>query len=49
MLFNGSMTTYVVDTIEEVWELLRNDPYAKTGIWDLEKTQIFPVSCIMSR
>lgn len=25
------------DTVEEVWEWIRNDIYYKTGVWDPEK------------
>jgi uncharacterized protein YciI len=43
LAFNGSMGIYCVDSIEEAWEIIRADPYAVNGVWDLDKIQIFPV------
>jgi hypothetical protein len=38
----GSTMIAVADTKEEVLEKLRNDIYAREGVWDLEKVQIWP-------
>ena len=35
-------------TVDDVHELLKNDIYAVSGVWDLEKTTIIPVSCCLS-
>ncbi|PYI26778.1 hypothetical protein BP00DRAFT_430011 [Aspergillus indologenus CBS 114.80] len=40
--FKGSMIVVTGETVEEVHELINNDIYAKSGVWDLEKTQIIP-------
>ncbi|KAJ5112715.1 hypothetical protein N7532_000760 [Penicillium argentinense] len=40
--FLGSMVVYTGATAEEVREIINNDIYAKSGVWDLEKVQIFP-------
>lgn len=43
-VFKGSMIIYTVKDAEEAWELIRNDIYAKSDVWDLEKAQVIPVS-----
>ncbi|KAL3481589.1 hypothetical protein BJX99DRAFT_253509 [Aspergillus californicus] len=40
--FKGSMLICYVDTEEEAWELIRNDIYTKSDVWDLEKVQVIP-------
>lgn len=42
----GSMIVYTATTVEEVRELIKNDIYAKSGVWDVEKAQIIPVCCL---
>ena len=34
---NGSVLIYVADTEEQVWELVKNDIYTTTGVWDSNK------------
>ncbi|KAF6829112.1 YCII-related domain protein [Colletotrichum plurivorum] len=41
-VFKGSMIIYTVKDAEEAWELIKNDIYAKSGVWDLEKAQVIP-------
>jgi hypothetical protein len=31
-------------TEEEVWEMLKKDVYAKSGVWDFEKVRIWMAS-----
>ncbi|KID99272.1 YCII- domain protein, partial [Metarhizium majus ARSEF 297] len=38
----GSILVLNLDTLEDVWKLLREDPFNKTGVWDLDKTTITP-------
>ncbi|GKT43515.1 aspercryptin biosynthesis cluster protein B [Colletotrichum spaethianum] len=40
--FKGSVIIYTVKDAEEAWELIRNDIYAKSDVWDLEKAQVIP-------
>ncbi|KAF9871040.1 ycii-related domain protein [Colletotrichum karsti] len=40
--FKGSMIIYTVSSADEAWELIKNDVYAKNGVWDLEKAQVIP-------
>lgn len=40
--FCGSTLNVLADTREEVVELLKNDVYASSGVWDVEKAQIWP-------
>ncbi len=42
--FVGSMVVYAAENIEEVRDIISKDIYATSGVWDLEKVQIFPVS-----
>lgn len=48
MAFKGSMGIYHVENIEEVWKLIKADPYAVNDVWDLDKVQIIPVSLLSS-
>ncbi|KAL4873143.1 hypothetical protein BDV12DRAFT_192637 [Aspergillus spectabilis] len=40
--FKGSMLICVVDKEEEAWEIIRNDIYVKSGVWDLDAAQVIP-------
>ncbi|KAF0319727.1 ycii-related domain protein [Colletotrichum asianum] len=40
--FKGSMIIYTVKDADEAWELIKNDVYAKNGVWDLENAQVIP-------
>lgn len=42
--FLGSVVVYTGENAEEVREIISNDIYASSGVWDLEKVQIYPVS-----
>jgi hypothetical protein len=41
--FKGSMLICIVDTEEEAWEIIRNDIYVKSDVWDLDAAQVIPV------
>lgn len=41
--FKGSMVMAVAENEAQVLELLNNDIYTTTGVWDMEKAQIIPV------
>ncbi|KAN0108090.1 hypothetical protein V8E51_007832 [Hyaloscypha variabilis] len=43
--FRGSAMVASASSKEEVLEILKNDIYAKSGVWDLEKIQIYPFKC----
>ncbi|SCU93303.1 LAMI_0E13894g1_1 [Lachancea mirantina] len=43
--FAGSHLQIVADTKEEALEVVKNDIFAKTGIWDLENILIYPFGC----
>ncbi|KAJ6013092.1 hypothetical protein N7522_003447 [Penicillium canescens] len=40
--FLGSVVVYTGENAEEVREIISNDIYASSGVWDLEKVQIYP-------
>ncbi|KAM5342783.1 hypothetical protein ACJ41O_013749 [Fusarium nematophilum] len=40
--FKGSVVVYSAETAEQVREIIENDIYATSGVWDLEKVQILP-------
>ncbi|RAL16476.1 uncharacterized protein BO97DRAFT_420777 [Aspergillus homomorphus CBS 101889] len=40
--FKGSVLMFVAESKEEVEELVKNDIYSKSDVWDLEKAQIIP-------
>ncbi|KAL2788095.1 hypothetical protein BJX66DRAFT_309563 [Aspergillus keveii] len=40
--FKGSMLICIVDTEEEAWEIIKNDIYVKSDVWDLDAAQVIP-------
>lgn len=44
--FKGSMMLAQAENEEEVRKILENDIYVRSGVWDMEKAQIIPVSGI---
>ncbi|KAL2114362.1 hypothetical protein VUR80DRAFT_8052 [Thermomyces stellatus] len=40
--FCGSTLNVVAETKDEVVDLLRSDIYATSGVWDVDKAQIYP-------
>ena len=40
---NGSVLIYVADTEEQVWQLVKDDIYTTTGVWDSDKVSSFCV------
>ncbi|CZR59658.1 uncharacterized protein PAC_09552 [Phialocephala subalpina] len=42
---NGSTVVAWASSKEEVLEILKGDIYAREGVWDLEKVQIYPFKC----
>ena len=40
----GSTITVEADTRDEVIEILKNDIYARSGVWNVDIAQILPVS-----
>ncbi|KAJ5918167.1 hypothetical protein N7454_010542 [Penicillium verhagenii] len=39
----GSIHLCKANTEEEVWEMIRSDPYAKLGVWNLKETVVTPM------
>lgn len=37
------MLIYTVEKEEEAWELIQNDIYVKSGVWDVDAAQVIPV------
>lgn len=35
---------YAGESVDEIRGIISNDIYATSGVWDVEKAQIFPVS-----
>ncbi|OJJ06546.1 hypothetical protein ASPVEDRAFT_75640 [Aspergillus versicolor CBS 583.65] len=40
--FRGSMIIYTGETVEEIRGLIKEDVYAKSGVWDIDNAQIIP-------
>ncbi|CAM1507748.1 Fc.00g045960.m01.CDS01 [Cosmosporella sp. VM-42] len=45
--FKGSMIVYSAETVEEVRDIISQDIYATSGVWDLEKVQIIPTTAVV--
>ncbi|KAF7545053.1 hypothetical protein G7Z17_g9473 [Cylindrodendrum hubeiense] len=43
--FLGSTLVCVAESVEQVREQLSKDIYATSGVWDMEKVQIYPFRC----
>lgn len=43
--FMGSTIVVVAESVEQVREQLSKDIYATSGVWDMEKVQIYPFKC----
>lgn len=41
--FAGSTLIAIAESKEEIVTMLKNDVYAKEGVWDVEKAQMWPV------
>jgi uncharacterized protein len=42
---NGSFLMVKADTEEDVWKLLKQDPYTKGGAWNMDAVEIWPFKC----
>ncbi|KAH3900248.1 YciI family protein SCDLUD_003220 [Saccharomycodes ludwigii] len=47
--FAGSMLNLVADTKEEALDIIRNDVFAKNGVWDVENVLIYPFGCAVRK
>lgn len=45
-LFKGSVVVYTGESPEAVRGIIEKDIYATSGVWDLAKVQIIPVSIV---
>ncbi|KAK3996687.1 hypothetical protein QBC44DRAFT_317369 [Cladorrhinum sp. PSN332] len=43
--FAGSTVVILAESREAIKEVLRNDIYAKEGVWDVENAQMWPLLC----
>lgn len=41
----GSVLLFKAGSEEEVWEMVKDNPYAKVGVWDMERAVITPFRC----
>lgn len=41
----GSVMLIKAENVEKVKEWMRNDPYCKEGVWDMDKVKIWPFRC----
>ncbi|KAI1653212.1 hypothetical protein F4813DRAFT_276330 [Daldinia decipiens] len=46
---NGSSVLVRANSEEEVRAFINDDVYAKVGVWDLEKTTIIPIKCMVRK
>ena len=44
MKISGSTLVVVAESREEILEILKGDIYTRSGVWDMDKIQIWPVS-----
>ena len=47
--FAGSQLTLVADSREEALAIIRDDPFAKHGVWDVENVVLYPFGCAVRK
>ncbi|RDW57150.1 uncharacterized protein DSM5745_11548 [Aspergillus mulundensis] len=40
--FKGSMLIVIGEKEEDAWQIIRDDIYVKSGVWDLDAAQVIP-------
>jgi uncharacterized protein YciI len=45
LAMTGSVMLWRAASEEEVWRSLKEDPYAREGVWDLDKATVTPYYC----
>lgn len=45
----GSIHLCKAASEKEVWEMIRCDPYAKLGVWDLDRAVVTPMKVFLSK
>ncbi|KAL8784618.1 MAG: hypothetical protein Q9213_003873 [Squamulea squamosa] len=43
----GSVSLLKAGSEEEVWAIVRENPYAKVGVWDLDRATVTPFRCVV--
>ena len=41
----GTVTIFKAGSEEEVWEMVRGNPFATEGVWDMERASVTPFRC----
>lgn len=49
LAMTGSVMLWRASSEEEVWRSLLEDPYAKEGVWDIERASITPYRCAVRK
>lgn len=45
----GTVTLFKARTEEEVWEMVRGNPFAKVGVWDMDHATVTPFRCAVRK
>ncbi|KAK0516284.1 hypothetical protein JMJ35_000887 [Cladonia borealis] len=45
----GTVTLFKAETEDEVWEMVKGNPFAEVGVWDLEKATVTPFRCAVRK
>ena len=45
----GTVMLLRASTEEEAWKLVKENPYATTGIWDMDKAVVTPFRCVVRK
>ncbi|KAJ5361601.1 hypothetical protein N7541_002445 [Penicillium brevicompactum] len=48
-LITGSVQCFRAESEKAVRDLIRNDPYAKVGFWDVENAIVTPMRCVVRK
>ena len=44
---NGSVMVLKVSSEDEVWQIIKENPFATTGIWNVDKAVVMPIKCVV--
>lgn len=45
----GTVTVFKAGTEAEVWEMVRGNPFAKVGVWDMNHATVTPFRCAVRK
>lgn len=48
-LMTGSVMVFKASSVEEVWDMVKGNPYSTEGVWDLERATVTLFKCMLRK